>query len=195
MAHKHAPHSGTQTGCKQWTASVTRNQQATKTQDFLTRSQCFAVYTAMLATDQPQWLPELIGYQYEMARYVRKYKWPSWVIFDMNFWQEAVCRPILSWADAAGHRELKLNPHCFPAWLMTLANPVPITRSFNLTLFVNAAYESSSKWASDSESEYGLRNLQELQYKGSQLPKVSTSAHLQREAECSIPRDKAGQWG
>ena len=81
--------------------------------DFITWSQCFAVYTAVLAADQPQRIPELMGYQYEMARYARKYKWPSWVIFDMHFRQEAACRPTLSWADAAGHRESKLYSQCF----------------------------------------------------------------------------------
>ena len=45
-----------------------------------------------------------MGYQFEMARYARKYKWPSWVIFDMHFRQEAACRPALSWAEAAGHK-------------------------------------------------------------------------------------------
>ena len=81
--------------------------------DFMTWAQCFAVYTAALGTDQPQWLPELMGYQLDMAKYARKYKWPSWVIFNMNFHQEAACRPNLSWAEAAGHRESKIYSQCF----------------------------------------------------------------------------------
>ena len=52
-------------------------------------------------------------YQFDKAKYSRKYKWPSWVIFDMNFRQEAACRPNLSWAEAAGHRESKIYSQCF----------------------------------------------------------------------------------
>jgi len=36
----------------------------------------------------------------------------SWVIFDINFQQEAACWPTLSWADVAGHRESKLYSLC-----------------------------------------------------------------------------------
>jgi len=54
-----------------------------------------------------------MGYQFEMARYARKYKWPSWVIFDMHFRQEAACRLALSWVEAARHKESKLYSQCF----------------------------------------------------------------------------------
>jgi len=81
--------------------------------DFLTWSQCFAVYTAVLGADQPQRLAELMAYQFEMAKYARKYRWPSWVVYDINYRQEAAGRPSLSWAEAAGHREAKLFSQCF----------------------------------------------------------------------------------
>jgi len=81
--------------------------------DFLTWAQCFAVYTAVLGTDQPQRLPELMAYQFELAKYARKYRWPSWVVYDINYRQEAAARPSLSWAEAAGHREAKFFSQCF----------------------------------------------------------------------------------
>ena len=80
--------------------------------DFIMWSQCFAVYTAVLAAEQPKRLLELMGYQFEMARYARKYKWPLWVIFDMHFRQEAACGLALSLAEAAGHKESKLYSQC-----------------------------------------------------------------------------------
>jgi len=81
--------------------------------DYSTWSQCFAVYAAVLGSDQPQRLPELMSYQYEMASFARKYKWPAWVVYDMNYRQEAANRPLLSWAEAAGHREAKFFSQCF----------------------------------------------------------------------------------
>ena len=53
--------------------------------DYSTWSQCFAVFAAVLGSDQPQRLPELMSYQHEMASLARKYKWPAWVAYDMNY--------------------------------------------------------------------------------------------------------------
>ena len=66
--------------------------------DFLTWSQCFAIYTAVLGRDQPHQIPELMAYQLEIAKCAKKYKWPSWVIYNLNFRQEAASKPGLSWA-------------------------------------------------------------------------------------------------
>jgi len=81
--------------------------------DFLTWSQCFAVYTAVLGNHQPQRLPELMAYQFDMAKYARKYRWPSWVVYDINYRQEAAGRPSLPWAESAGQREAKFFSQCF----------------------------------------------------------------------------------
>jgi len=81
-------------------------------------------YAAVLGSDQPQCLPELMSYQYEIANFARKYKQSSWVVYDMNYRQEAAYRPFLSWAEAAGHREAQFFPQCFngdpnDAWCRT----------------------------------------------------------------------------
>ena len=55
----------------------------------------------------------LMSYQYEIAKSARKFKWPSGVIYDINFCQEAASYRTLSWADAAGHREPKIDQQCF----------------------------------------------------------------------------------
>ena len=52
-------------------------------------------------------------YQFEIAKCTRKFKWPSWVIYHINFRQEAASNPILSRAAAAGHREPKIYQQCF----------------------------------------------------------------------------------
>jgi len=67
----------------------------------------------VLGSDQPQRLPELMLYQYEMASFARKYKWSPWVVYNMNYMQEAENRPLLSWAEAVGHREVNFFSQCF----------------------------------------------------------------------------------
>ena len=54
-----------------------------------------------------------MSYQYEIAKCARKFKWPSWVIYNINFRQEAASYPTLSWAEAAGHWEPKIYQQCF----------------------------------------------------------------------------------
>ena len=77
--------------------------------DFLTWSQCFAIYTAVLGRDQPHRIPELMAYQLEIAKCAKKYKWPSWVIYDLNFRQEAASKPGMSWATV----EPSIYTQCF----------------------------------------------------------------------------------
>ena len=61
--------------------------------DYTTWSQCYAIYIAVLAAQQPQWLADLMGYQSLIARVSTKYKSPACVIYDQNFRQEAVGNP------------------------------------------------------------------------------------------------------
>jgi len=67
----------------------------------------------VLGSDQPQCLPELMSYRYEMASFARKYKWPAWVVYNMNYRQEAANRTLVSWAEIVGHQEAKFFSQCF----------------------------------------------------------------------------------
>lgn len=77
--------------------------------DFITWSQCFAIYTAVLGSDQPNRLPELMAYQLVIAKCAKKYRWPSWVVYDINFRQEAASKPGMSWATV----EPSIYTQCF----------------------------------------------------------------------------------
>ena len=61
-------------------------------------AQCFAVYTAALTMKHPQRLPNLMTYMMITAKNARKFKWPSWVIYDQNFRQEMAARRETNWA-------------------------------------------------------------------------------------------------
>ena len=52
--------------------------------DFQTWAQCFAMYAAALVMRYPDKFGPLMSYMSDMAKNARKYKWPSWVVYDQN---------------------------------------------------------------------------------------------------------------
>lgn len=66
--------------------------------DLATWLQCFSLYVATLATKFPERIAELMSYQTIIAKTSQKYRWPSWVVYDQNFRQEAAGNPNQSWA-------------------------------------------------------------------------------------------------
>ena len=55
--------------------------------DFTTWAQCFALYSAAILQRQPNRAGDLMAYFFFTAGNARKYKWPSWVVYDQNFRQ------------------------------------------------------------------------------------------------------------
>ena len=53
-----------------------------------------------MATHQPHRILELMAYQTEIAKCAKKFKWPSCVIYDINFRQDAAANPTRFWAFA-----------------------------------------------------------------------------------------------
>ena len=53
--------------------------------DFQTWVQCFAIYAATVVIKHPEKFSSLMAYMTDMAKNARKYKWPSWVVYDQNF--------------------------------------------------------------------------------------------------------------
>jgi hypothetical protein len=77
--------------------------------DLATWLQYFALYVAVLEKDSPQKVQELMAYQTAIAKASQKYKWPSWVVDDQNFRQEAAGNPGQSWAKV----DPSIYPQCF----------------------------------------------------------------------------------
>ena len=88
--------------------------------DFPTWAQCFAIFTAVLGTYNPALLPDLMAYLSDTATHAKRFKWPSWVIYDQNFWQDLASKPGLSWArvDATIYAQCFMNMASNPseAW-------------------------------------------------------------------------------
>ena len=57
--------------------------------DLATWMQCFAIYSAVLLTKHPDRAQSLLMYSAIIARLSKKFRWPSWIIYDQYFRQEA----------------------------------------------------------------------------------------------------------
>ena len=77
--------------------------------DLATWLQCFALYVATLALSQPSRVPEMMAYQTIIAKASQKYRWPSWIVYDQNFRQEAANNLAQSWTKV----EPSIYAQCF----------------------------------------------------------------------------------
>lgn len=57
--------------------------------DMATWLQCFTIYAAVLGSQYPDRMLDLLGYAVFIAKCSQKLKWPSWVVYDKNFRQQA----------------------------------------------------------------------------------------------------------
>ena len=64
--------------------------------------QCFSLYAAIILTKQPERATSLLLYQASITKLSQKFKWPSWIIYDNSFRQEA--------ADCAKQDWSKIDP-------------------------------------------------------------------------------------
>ena len=66
--------------------------------DFPTWNQCFTIFAAALVTHQPERLPQLMAYQYQMASYAKKFRWPTWVMYDQQYRLEKAASQDNNWS-------------------------------------------------------------------------------------------------
>ena len=93
--------------------------------DLATWMQCFALYTAVITNKEPERISNLLAYMVTIAKASVKYSWPSWVVYDQNFRQEAANNGLKDWS--------KVNP------------------SIYTQCFTNAAV-SNEKWCKSCQS-------------------------------------------
>ena len=77
--------------------------------DLATWLQCFALYAAAVLQEQQERAAKLMAYQSIIAKASLRYKWPSWVIYDMSFRQEMAGVTGVSWARV----DLSIYSLCF----------------------------------------------------------------------------------
>ena len=84
--------------------------------DLGTWLQCFAIYTAVVLTKFPERATSLIMlYAANIAKLSQKFRWPSWVIYDNSFRQEAAEARHTDWTKIDG----SLHAQCFHGMSIT----------------------------------------------------------------------------
>ena len=68
--------------------------------DLSTWVQCFAMYTAAIATKQLERVPDMMAYMAFIAKCSTKFYWPAVMVYDQNFREQAADEGIISWAKA-----------------------------------------------------------------------------------------------
>lgn len=66
--------------------------------DLPTWLQCFALFVSVAAKHKPDRLADLMAYMSQIAKASKKYRWPAWVVYDLNFRQEVAGKPEAVWA-------------------------------------------------------------------------------------------------
>ena len=66
--------------------------------DLATWLQCFAIYMAMAVGAEPDRVKSLLAYMTTIAKASIKYTWPSWIVYDKNFRQEAADNGLKDWS-------------------------------------------------------------------------------------------------
>lgn len=57
--------------------------------DLATWVQCFSVYMAVIVDKEPDRAKNLLAYLSTIAKCSQKFRWPSWIVYDQNFRQDA----------------------------------------------------------------------------------------------------------
>ena len=60
-------------------------------------AQCFSLYAAVRIPEQPSLARDLRAYFFSIAAMAKKYPWPSWILYDQSFREEAAWMPDKLW--------------------------------------------------------------------------------------------------
>lgn len=95
--------------------------------DLATWTQCFAIYTAVLVTKFPARAQSLLMYMGVIAKLSKKFKWPSWIIYDHTFRQEASATGQWEWSKIDGG----IYAQCFTGMSLTAEGWCSICKSMD----------------------------------------------------------------
>ena len=77
--------------------------------DLATWTQCFAIYSAVLVTKYPERAQTLFMYSAIIARLSKQFRWPSFIIYDQYFCQEAADTGKTDWSKI----DSSIHAQCF----------------------------------------------------------------------------------
>ena len=80
--------------------------------DLTTWMQCFSIYVTVLATQHPQFIPELLAYSRDIISASRHFKWPSWVIYNATYRRHMAETGQKDWSKV----DPSIYARCFTGW-------------------------------------------------------------------------------
>lgn len=110
--------------------------------DLATWLQCFSLYVATIATKFPGRVPELMAYQMIIAKASQRYRWPSWIVYDQNFRQEAAGSSKQAW----GRVDPSIYAQCFTGQALSNENWCSRCQCLDHTS-MNCPYRPRRKWS------------------------------------------------
>lgn len=66
--------------------------------DLATWAHCFSIYMAVITVADPDHTKNMLAYMALIAKCSLRYRWPSWVVYDQNFCQEATEVGLKDWS-------------------------------------------------------------------------------------------------
>ena len=77
--------------------------------DLATWVQCFSIYMAVLISQHNERTPSLLMYMASIAKLSQKFKWPSWIVYDHSYRQEAADSRRWDWSKV----DARIHAQCF----------------------------------------------------------------------------------
>ena len=99
--------------------------------DLSTWMQCFAIYSAVLLTKYPERAQSLLMYSAVIARLSKKFRWPSWIIYDQYFRQEAADTGKTDWSKI----DSSIHTQCFTGMSLSAEGWCSICTSMDHTKY------------------------------------------------------------
>ena len=97
--------------------------------DYATWAQCFSIYTAVVLTAHPERASSLLMYNAAIAKLSKKFKWPSWIVYDHNFRTEAADTGRTDWGKIDG----SIYAQCFAGMSLSAEGWCTLCKSMDHT--------------------------------------------------------------
>ena len=97
--------------------------------DYATWAQCVSIYTAVVLTAHPERASSLLTYNAAIAKLSKKFKWPSWIVYDHNFRTEAADTGRTDWGKIDG----SIYAQCFAGMSLSAEGWCTLCKSMDHT--------------------------------------------------------------
>ena len=80
--------------------------------DITTWVQCYSIYVSVMATRHGDFVPELMAYMRDIIRASKQFKWPAWIVYDINYRQHMAETAEKDWSKV----DASIYSRCLTGW-------------------------------------------------------------------------------